>query len=67
MNVEIWEGVVDCVCEAGRDLFRDMKKLLLRGPKNRQVFLCVGVEGDRYCSRTCTIFLNKNNDRTDER
>ena len=42
MNVEIWEGVVDCVCEAGRDLFRDMKKLLLRGPKNRQVFFVCG-------------------------
>ena len=42
MNVEIWEGVVDCVCEAGRDLFRDMIKLLVRGPKNRQVFSVCG-------------------------
>ena len=66
MDIDIGEGIVDCVCRAGRDLFRDMLKLLVRGPKYRQVFCCVGVEGDKYCGSICTIFLHKNNDRTDE-
>ena len=66
MDVYSGEGVVDCVYRAGRDIFRDKLKISVRGPKYRQAFYCVGVEEDKYCGSICTIFLHKDNDRTNE-